>query len=341
MAPAHSRSGPLHAMRIRLGTILTGFSLLLAGVAIVLLYRTTFISYPSPKGSKLSELDKTGSTALLKAVAVAGMQCSVQWGVELWGDALVWGDLHHTESEAECCAACYEHRSTAARGGLDKGTNSSTCNTWVFCADPQRCGNRYGECWLKHHPALPPADAPLAVGNTMWNAGIVYDDAVVAQAYEKYLKLTMHTKLGDIVVTLMPELAPNVVREIRREVLAIAQRGNGCGNCKFYRAEDFGIQGVILSPGCYIGTPDKGHPNGADPNRKIPPGYVCRAGMAGSAHFFINFFEAEWGDALCWGRVDDLSLAKVISKRPIKVKATPNELSMLADELSFSMTLSQ
>lgn len=29
--------------------------------------------------------------------------------------------------------------------------------------------------------------------------------------------------------------------------------GGGCGGCKFYRVEDFGIQGVILAPGGCMG----------------------------------------------------------------------------------------
>lgn len=253
---------------------------------------------------------------------------------------MVWGDQHRTPSAGECCAACHAHRAAAARGGLDKGPNSTTCNTWVWCGDRERCGGHYQECWLKHQATLPPADAPRPNnGPAMWSSGIVYDGDTMAQAYDKYSKLTMHTPIGDLVINLLPDLAPAVVRELRRQVLVMMVEGGGCGGCKFYRVEDFGIQGVILAPGAYVGTPTV---TTKAPMAKIPPGYVCRAGFAGSVHFFINFFETDWGEALCWGSVGEqtMALAKDMSKRPIRQKASPSELSMLAEELHFNMTLS-
>ncbi|KXZ55434.1 hypothetical protein GPECTOR_3g84 [Gonium pectorale] len=248
--------------------------------------------------------------ATVHALAVAGLQCHVAPNQEYWGAPLVWGDSHKARSVAECCAACHAHRATAARGGLDKGANSTTCNTWVYCGDKERCGPRFQDCWLKHQEpsALPPADAPRPQGAAMWTSGVVYDDASLVQAYGRYGKLTMHTSVGDLVITLLPELAPSTVAALRRGVQQMEAAGGGCGGCKLYRAEDFGIQGVLLWPG--------------------------------SLHFFINFFDTDWGEAMCWGKVEDLALSRAISKRPIRAKKNPNELSMLSEELFFTMSLS-
>ncbi|KAG2494476.1 hypothetical protein HYH03_007528 [Edaphochlamys debaryana] len=296
---------------------------------------------------KLLDLEKKASepqpadavstgAAIAQALAVAGMQCNIARNNEYWGDPVIWGDSHRTNSEGECCAACHAHRARAAQGGLATGANSTTCDTWVWCGDKERCGAHYQECWLKHQKALPPADVPPATASAMWTSGVVYDEADFAQAYDKYTKLVMHTKVGDIVVTLLPNIAPDVVRELKREVVIIQARGGGCTGCRFYRAEDFGIQGQILSPGAYIGSPNFVPPA---PMKKIPPGYVCRAGAGGSVHFFINWFDTDWGEAMCWGKVDDLTLSKEISHRPLRKKLKPTELSMLEEELYFNMTL--
>ncbi|KAG2436118.1 hypothetical protein HYH02_011628 [Chlamydomonas schloesseri] len=237
---------------------------------------------------------------------------------------------------ADCCAACHAHRATAQRGGLERnGPNSTTCNTWVYCGDKERCGPRHGDCWLKHQEGrLPPGDVPLGNGTGMWTSGVIYDD--LGAEYAAWGKLVLHTTLGDIRITLLPRLAPYVVRELRREVAMMGATGGTCYGCKLYRAEDFGIQGIIITPGAYMSS---GNFTPPAPMPKIPPGHVCRAGIAGSAHFFINFFEADWGEAMCWGKVEDLTLAKEISKRPIRVKKSSNELSMLAEELFFTLSL--
>ncbi|KAG2426327.1 hypothetical protein HXX76_013084 [Chlamydomonas incerta] len=276
-----------------------------------------------------------GGDSALQTLALAGLQCPIAHNTELWGNALVWGDSHKTKSMADCCAACHAHRATAARGGLERnGPNSTTCNTWVYCGDKERCGPRLGDCWLKHQDALPPGDVPLGNGTSMWSSGVIYDD--LGREYERYGKVVLHTPVGPIAITLLPGLAPYVVRELRREVAMMGATGGTCFGCKLYRAEDFGIQGIIITPGAYMAS---GNFTPPAPMPKIPSGHVCRAGSAGSAHFFINFFEADWGEAMCWGKVEDLALSKEISKRPIRVKKSSNELSMLAEELFFTLRL--
>ncbi len=90
---------------------------------------------------------------LLHALAVAGTRCNVAWNAEYWGDPLVWGSTHHTDSAAECCAACHAHQLAVARGGLDKGLNSTVCNTWVYCGDKERCGDMYRQVGVERRRA--------------------------------------------------------------------------------------------------------------------------------------------------------------------------------------------
>ena len=55
--------------------------------------------------------------------------------MEYWGDVMLAGDEHLTDSAQACCAAC-----AATRG----------CNTFVWCAaDNAGCAR---QCWLKWQP---------------------------------------------------------------------------------------------------------------------------------------------------------------------------------------------
>jgi hypothetical protein len=67
--------------------------------------------------------------------------------VQFWADPLVWGYDHRAADASECCASCHAYNAAVERGGTDKGTNSSRCNTWAFCADKEICKDRLGECW--------------------------------------------------------------------------------------------------------------------------------------------------------------------------------------------------
>ncbi|KXZ54393.1 hypothetical protein GPECTOR_5g5 [Gonium pectorale] len=295
---------------------------------------------PPPPASASADVRAAAERVGFKALAVAGTQCHVMHDTDLWAQPVVWGGTHRTANAADCCAACAAHAATAARGGLEHGTNSSACNTWVFCGDEARCGGAFGECWLKHTDKLPPSQRPGAAGSSPWVSGVVYPGDGWLAPYESRTTLTMHFKLGDIVVRLLPELAPRSVVELRRLAALVAGEGGGCGGCRVYRVETaFLVQGVIGHPGAYVATPR--HPNPPQ-KRVMERGLVCWAGGAGGPDWFVNLIDqAGFGDDhLCWGKVDDMALFDAIVARPIKPKAKPNEMTFLAEELRFNITLS-
>eukprot|EP00198_Chlamydomonas_reinhardtii_P009785 XP_001699122.1 predicted protein [Chlamydomonas reinhardtii] len=257
--------------------------------------------------------------ASLRSLAVGGTQCFVAQNAEFW--------------------------LAAARGGLDAGPNSTACNTWVFCGDKDRCGPHYRECWLKHQQPIPPPDVRAASsgsnGKSMWTSGVVYDnDAVWIQQYDGRSTLTLHFEMGDVVVKLLPDLAPASVRELRRMAALLALEGTGCDGCKLYRSEvNFLVQGVIRHPGAYVATPRRPNP----PQKKMMErGLACWAGGMGGPDWFVNLIDQSGfgDDHLCWGKIDDMSLLDAIVKLPTKPKAKPNEMTFLAKELRFNMTLS-
>lgn len=60
--------------------------------------------------------------------------------LELWGDAVKWGDDFKVNSSEECCRACKNMCRGDGRGCL--------CNSWVWCGDRNACGPRFGEVLL-------------------------------------------------------------------------------------------------------------------------------------------------------------------------------------------------
>ncbi|GIL53459.1 hypothetical protein Vafri_9054 [Volvox africanus] len=274
--------------------------------------------------------------AAIRALSLAGTQCHVAWHTEYWGDTVVWGSAHHAGSAAECCAACSSHQLAAARGGLDKGPNSTTCNVWVYCGDAERCGSHYQECWLKHLAKLPPPPQPGA--NSIWTSGVVYPGDEWLQPYDSMKTLTMHFTMGDVVVELLPDLAPRSVHEIRR--LGAILEGGACDGCKLYRVEtNFLVQGVIFHPGGYVGTTRLPNPQ---QKKVMERGLVCWAGCGGGPDFFVNLIDQSgFGDChLCWGLIRDMTLMDAIVKLPTKPKTNPNDMTFLTQELHFNITLS-
>ncbi|PNH08564.1 hypothetical protein TSOC_004862, partial [Tetrabaena socialis] len=274
---------------------------------------------------------------VFRALAVAGTQCHAALHTELWGDVLVWGSTHRTRNAAECCAACQAHQHAAARGGLDKGANSTACNAWVFCPDAKRCGARHRECWLKHQAsAVPPKEQPE--GASAWTSGVLLQGDAWLQPYERLNTLTLQFELGPVAVELLPKLAPASVREIRR--LAALVAGERCGGCRIYRPEPhFLVQGVMGDPGGYVATPR--HPN--PPQQKMMQrGLVCWAGGMGGPDFFVNLIDQSGfgDDHLCWGLIANMTLMDQIVVLPTKPKAKPNDMTFLAHELNFNLTLS-
>lgn len=68
-----------------------------------------------------------------------GKCCRGIEGLELWGAAVKWGSDHRFDSARGCCRAC-EAMCPAA-----SSDRPCLCNSWVFCGDRARCGDRFGE----------------------------------------------------------------------------------------------------------------------------------------------------------------------------------------------------
>ena len=81
----------------------------------------------------------------------APAECRARAHTELEGGVVLWGTNNKVASAAACCESCRMNAAKAKPG-------VHACNVWVFCADPDMCGDRYGQCWLKHtlNPAEPP-----------------------------------------------------------------------------------------------------------------------------------------------------------------------------------------
>ncbi|KQK24187.1 uncharacterized protein LOC100821550 [Brachypodium distachyon] len=139
-------------------------------------------------------------------------RCTGIQGVELWGPAVNWGSHHRLPSAAACCASC---RATSA------------CDSWVFCGDKRRCGNRFGECWLKKQKDLM-APSVIARGeDVMWTSGLIFRKLQGIVGLE--------TNLGTLHIQLLPDFAPRSV-DYFIELLGL----HNCAGCRFYRAEGRG-----------------------------------------------------------------------------------------------------
>nr|XP_009387579.1 PREDICTED: uncharacterized protein LOC103974461 isoform X2 [Musa acuminata subsp. malaccensis] len=91
--------------------------------------------------------------------------CRGQEHLELWGPAVKWGADHKFNSSRDCCRAC-----KAMCGSV----GPCLCNSWVFCGDRERCGERFGECWLKkQEDVLLPALHDLGE-KVIWTSGLIY-----------------------------------------------------------------------------------------------------------------------------------------------------------------------
>ncbi|XP_076943394.1 uncharacterized protein LOC143613615 [Bidens hawaiensis] len=138
---------------------------------------------------------------------------------ELWGAAVKWGSDFKFNSSVECCDAC--KAMCNAQGG------PCLCDSWVFCADRQACGSKFGECWLKKQTDPLAPDRQQAGDNTIWTSGLVYGKG------EGIVK--MKTQHGTLHIKLLPECAPHSVMYIL-ELLTFRH----CVGCQFYRAEGRG-----------------------------------------------------------------------------------------------------
>ena len=108
-------------------------------------------------------------------------QCRGRAHTELEGGVVKWGTNNVVADAAACCDAC---SALEAKG----------CNVWVFCGDRAKCGERYGQCWLKHtdDPTDPPSrGSSLSVpwtSGTLLQAGVSPDSFKVAGRQKRALR---------------------------------------------------------------------------------------------------------------------------------------------------------
>jgi hypothetical protein len=83
-------------------------------------------------------------------------------------------------------------------------------------------------------------------------------------------------------------------------------------------------------PGVYVATPRRPNP----PQKRIMErGLVCFGVL------FINLIDqGGFGDDQ--GKIDDMGLVDAMVRRPVKPKARPSDMTFLAEELRFNLTLS-
>lgn len=166
--------------------------------------------------------------------------------------------------------------------------------------------------------------------------------------------LVLETKLGDIRITMRPDLSPGSVDYIHRLINA------GCGRCKLYRAEQRGIlQGIMAKKGV---TPndvkgncppsadkeDVGECPDWDKNCSCHGPIMTRgavawaAGQAGGPDFFIDNYRRPakwWGTQHTnFGFIEDLNSLAVVDR----IFDQPKEnrgMTFLKEELHFELRL--
>ncbi|KAI3710564.1 hypothetical protein L2E82_40348 [Cichorium intybus] len=163
--------------------------------------------------SLVSELEST------EAEENDGGCCRGIDNLELWGAAVKWGSDHKFNSSIECCNAC--------KAMCNVKDGPCLCDSWVFCGNPEVCGSKFGECWLKKQKDPLAPDRQEAGENTIWTSGLIFGKG------EGVVK--METQYGTLRIKLLPECAPHSVMYIL-ELLTMRH----CVGCQFYRAEGRG-----------------------------------------------------------------------------------------------------
>ena len=94
--------------------------------------------------------------------------CHARAHTELEGGVVKWGTDNRVQSAAACCASCSAH---AERARVE--SHQKPCNIWVHCGDSELCGDKLGQCWLKH--ALDPSEPPSRGSGPKvpWTSGAV------------------------------------------------------------------------------------------------------------------------------------------------------------------------
>ncbi|XP_059651660.1 uncharacterized protein LOC132299190 isoform X1 [Cornus florida] len=139
--------------------------------------------------------------------------------LELWGDAVKGGSDFRFNSPKKCCDACKKM--------CDGKDGPCPCDSWVFCGDKERCGQKYGECWLKKQKDTLAPDRKDSGKEVIWTSGLFFgkEEGIVG----------LETDYGVLHVKLFPDCAPFSVSYIL-ELLATPY----CPGCQFYRAESRG-----------------------------------------------------------------------------------------------------
>lgn len=234
--------------------------------------------------------------------------------LELWGDAVKWGSQFKVNSSEECCMAC-----KGMCGGED---GPCLCDSWVYCADREACGPRFGECWLKKQKNILDPDRRDSGDQVIWTSGLVFGKGKGI--------VGLKTEYGTIHIKLFPDCAPHSVSYIL-ELLQLRH----CVGCQFYRAESRGnfwdskgnhlenapfgppfalIQGTLEA----LGTIFKDIPTEACP--AIRRGSVAWVGSG--PEFFISLANHnEWKKAYTvFGSVlpEDMEIVEKIAQLPTK-----------------------
>ncbi|PKA58886.1 DNA excision repair protein ERCC-4 [Apostasia shenzhenica] len=180
-----------------------GIQLVLALASCILVYAVFSSMLSRPMGSSPEEEDC----------------CRGVEHLELWGAAVKWGTDHKFNTSMECCQACKSMCSGADGPCL--------CDSWVFCGDRERCGKKFGECWLKKQKDVMFPALQESGDKVIWTSGLIFGKGMGI--------IGLETKYGVINIKLFPHRAPHSVAYIVELLEA-----RHCAGCHIYRAEGRG-----------------------------------------------------------------------------------------------------
>ncbi|KAG9452538.1 hypothetical protein H6P81_005442 [Aristolochia fimbriata] len=253
--------------------------------------------------------------------------------LELWGDAVRWGTDFKLKASHECCRACK---------AMCDGSTPCLCDSWVFCGDREKCGPRFGECWLKKQKDPLNPEIKESSADVMWTSGLIFGNG------EGFIAL--ETEYGKLHIRLLPDCAPHAVAYILELLEA-----RFCTGCRFYRAEGRGsswnsegyhiadapfgppfalIQGTLENQG----TSFKGFPKEACP--PIERGSVAWIGSG--PDFLISLAKHdEWKNTYTvFGSLlpEDIEIAEKIAQLPTKKDIWNTvQVAVLEKPVSFSL----
>ncbi|KAE9606868.1 hypothetical protein Lal_00026305 [Lupinus albus] len=235
--------------------------------------------------------------------------------LELWGAAVKWGSQFKLNTSQGCCEAC--------KSMCTGNDGPCLCDTWVFCGNREKCGPKFGECWLKKQKDSLAPEVKTGAGPgkiVSWTSGLIFGKG------EGIIRL--ETEYGALHIKLFPDSVPHSVAYIL-ELLTLRH----CAGCRFYRAESRGqswdsegnhienaafgpphalIQGILEAQG----TPFKKLPIEDCPT--LRRGSVAWIGSG--PEFFISLANhAEWENKYTvFGSVlpEDMHIAEKISTLP-------------------------